>query len=291
MRPLFILLLATIAHAQTPRPGVNYDEAKVGNDPLPDLKLTTAEDWTSKRRPEIMKLFEDHVFGKTPTDIGTPKFEVTATETDALGGLATRKFVHISLPNRPAWPGMDVMLYTPNAIKSAPCFVGLSFGGNHAVSQETDVPLNTRWQRDNKEKNIVNNRATEATRGTESSRWPLEMILKRGFAVATAYYGDIEPDHAEGWKEGLRAAVSKDGANTVWKDGEWGAIGAWSWGLSRIVDYLESDAQVDAKHVAVIGHSRLGKTSLWAGVQDTRFGVVISNDSGEGGAAHAPRLR
>ena len=129
MRPLFILLLATIAHAQTPRPGVNYDEAKVGNDPLPDLKLTTAEDWTSKRRPEIMKLFEDHVFGKTPTDIGTPKFEVTATETDALGGLATRKFVHISLPNRPAWPGMDVMLYTPNAIKSAPCFVGLSFGG------------------------------------------------------------------------------------------------------------------------------------------------------------------
>ena len=285
MRPLLILLLATVAHAQTPRPGVNYDETKVGNAPLPDLKLTTAEDWTSKRRSEIMTLFEDHVFGKTPADIGTPKFAVTATKPDALGGLATRKFIHISLPNRPAWPGMDVMLYTPNATKSAPCFVGLSFNGNHAVSQETDVPLNTRWQRDNKEKNIVSNRATAASRGSESSRWPLEMILKRGFAVATAYYGDIEPDHANGWKEGLRAAISKDGANTVWKDGEWGAIGAWSWGLSRIVDYLETDTQVDAKHLAVIGHSRLGKTSLWAGVQDTRFGVVISNNSGEGGAA------
>ncbi len=285
MRTFLVLLLTTALQAQTPRPGVNYDEAKVGNDPLPDLKLTTADDWTQKRRAEIMQLFEAHVYGKTPSDIGTPKFEVTATKTDALGGLATRKFIHISLPNRPAWPGMDVMLYTPNATKSAPCFVGLSFGGNHAVSTEADVPLNSRWMRDNKEKNIVSNRATEATRGTESSRWPLEMILKRGFAVATAYYGDIEPDNADGWKEGLRAAVSKDGASTVWKDGEWGAIGAWSWGLSRIVDSLETDQLIDSKHLAIIGHSRLGKTSLWGGVQDTRFGIVISNDSGEGGAA------
>ncbi|OYW77967.1 MAG: acetylxylan esterase [Verrucomicrobia bacterium 12-59-8] len=285
MRTTLFFLIAASALAQTPRPGVNYDEAKVGNDPLPDLKLTTAEDWTQKRRPEILKLFEDYVYGKTPAEIGAPKFEVTATKTDALGGLATRKFIHISLPNRPAWPGMDVMLYTPNATKTAPCFVGFSFGGNHAVSTEADVPLSARWMRESKEKNIVNHHATEATRGTESSRWPLEMILKRGFAVATAYYGDIEPDHADGWKEGLRAAVSKDGANTVWKAGEWGAIGAWSWGLSRIADYLQTDPQIDGSHLAVIGHSRLGKTSLWAGVQDTRFGIVISNDSGEGGAA------
>ncbi len=281
----FFFLLAASALAQTPRPGVNYDETKVGSNPLPDLKITTAEDWTSKRRPEILQLFEANVFGKTPADIGTPKFEVTATKTDALGGIATRKFIHISLPDRPAWQGMDVMLYTPNHTPPAPCFVGLSFGGNHAVSTETDVPLSTRWMRESKEKNIVDHRATEATRGTESSRWPLEMILKRGFAVATAYYGDIEPDSADGWKTGLRAAVSKDGANTVWKDGEWGAIDAWSWGISRIADYLQTDAQIDGKHLAVIGHSRLGKTSLWTGAQDERFGVVISNDSGEGGAA------
>lgn len=285
MRTLSFLLLAVSALAQTPRPGVNYDEAKVGKDPLPDLKLTTAEDWTQRRRGEILRLFEDHVYGKTPADIGMAKFEVTAAKGDALGGLATRKLIHISLPKRPAWPGMDVMLYIPNGTKAAPCFVGLSFGGNHAVSPEKDVPLSTRWMRPNKEKNIVDNKATEATRGTESSRWPLEMILKSGCAVATCYYGDIEPDHADGWKEGLRAAVSKDGANTVWKDGEWGAIGAWSWGLSRIADYLQSDAQIDSVHLAVIGHSRLGKTSLWAGMQDERFGVVISNDSGEGGAA------
>lgn len=285
MRTALFLLLTVSVIAQTPRPGVNYDEAKVGNDPLPDLKLSTAEDWTGKRRPEILKLFEDNVYGKTPADIGTPKFEVTATKTDALGGLATRKFIHISLPGRPAWQGMDVMLYIPNGGRAAPCFVGLSFGGNQAVSPENDVPISTRWMRDSKDKGIVDHRATEASRGTSSSRWPLEMILRRGFAVATCYYGDIEPDHADGWKDGLRAAVSKDGANTVWKDGEWGAIGAWAWGLSRMVDYLETDRLINAKHVAVIGHSRLGKTSLWAGVQDTRFGVVISNDSGEGGAA------
>ncbi|MEZ5384575.1 MAG: acetylxylan esterase [Prosthecobacter sp.] len=287
MKPILLLpFLAAFSLAQTPRPGVNYDEAKVGDHPLPGLELTTAEEWTGKRRPEILKLFEEHVYGKTPANLGAPKFEVTATKTDALGGLATRKFIHISLPKFPAWQGMDVMLYTPNGVKTAPCFVGLSFVGNQAVSPETDVPISTRWMRPSKvEGAVVNSRATEASRGNSASRWPLEMILKRGFAVATCYYGDIEPDHAEGWKDSLRAAVSPEGANTVWKNGDWGAIGAWACGLSRIADYLETDPQIDSKHLAVIGHSRLGKTSLWAGAQDTRFGIVISNNSGEGGAA------
>lgn len=286
MRTATFLLLAASALAQTPRPGVNYDEAKVGSDPLPDLQLTTAENWTSKRRPEILRLFEDHVFGKTPANIGTPKFEVTATKADALGGIATRKLIHISLPDRPAWQGMDVMLHIPNQVSApAGCFVGLSFGGNQAVSTEPDVPISARWMRDSKDKGIVDHRATEASRGTSSNRWPLAMILKRGFAVATTYYGDIEPDHADGWKDGLRAAVSPDGANTVWKNGDWGAIGAWAWGLSRVVDYLETDKAIDTRRLAVIGHSRLGKTSLWAGAQDQRFSFVISNNSGEGGAA------
>ncbi len=286
MRLLLILLLATAAHAQTPRPGVNYDEAKVGSHPLPDLQLTTAQDWTQSRRGEIMRLFEEHVFGQTPANLGTPKFEITSSQANALGGLATRKLIHISLPNHPAWPGMDVMLYLPNHISArAGCFVGLSFNGNHAVSPETDIPLSTRWMRESKDKSIIDHRATEAARGSESSRWPLAMILKRGFAVATAYYGDLEPDHTDGWKDSLRAAVSKDGAHTVWKDGEWGAIGAWSWGLSRIADYLATDKLVDPTHLAVIGHSRIGKTALWAGVQDARFSVVIANNAGEGGAA------
>lgn len=273
----------------------NYDESKILPYTLPELlktqagkAVTTADEWTQIRRPEVLALFEQHVFGKTPTAAtwGKVDFKVTEVKKDALGGKATRKLIHISLPEHPAWAGMDVMLYTPNGLdKPAPCFVGPSFNGNHAVSPETDIPLSTRWMRASKDKNIVNNRATEASRGSESSRWPLEMIIGQGCAVATYYYGDVEPDQAEGWKEGLRAVLSKDGAATEWKEGDWGAIGAWAWGLSRIADYLETDADVNAKQLAVIGHSRLGKTSLWAGAQDQRFDVIISNNSGEGGAA------
>jgi hypothetical protein len=281
--------------AEAQQKTANYDETKIAPYTLPELLKTqdgravsNAEAWTKERRPEILALFEQHVFGKTPAPAtwGKVDFKVTEVKTDALGGKATRKFVHISLPEHPAWQGLELMLYTPNGLNHpAPCFVGPSFGGNHAVSTEKDVPLSTRWMRASKEKGVVDNRATEDSRGNESSRWPLELIIEKGFAVATYYYGDIEPDHADGWKDGLRAVLSKDGANTEWKDGDWGAIGAWAWGLSRIADYLETDSAVNAKQLAVIGHSRLGKTSLWAGAQDQRFGVVVSNNSGEGGAA------
>lgn len=289
--PFMILTGEDWAEAQQKK--ANYDETQIAPYTLPELlvtqegkTVTTPAQWSEDRRPEVLALFQQHVFGRTPGNWGKVSFEIKEVKKDALGGKATRKMIHISLPEHPTWPGMDVMIYLPNAAKGpVPCFVGPSFGGNHAVSTEADVPLSTRWMRPNKEKFIVNNRATEASRGNESSRWPLDMILDQGFGVATYYYGDIEPDHADGWKEGLRAALSKDGANTEWKDGDWGAIGAWSWGLSRIADYLETDAAVDAKKLAVVGHSRLGKTSLWTGAQDTRFGVVISNNSGEGGAA------
>ena len=294
--PLALAVASTATFADT-HSEANFDEAKVGPITLPLLltavdgtKITTAEQWTAKRRPEVMELFREHVYGHTPPMPGDVKMEVTATKADALDGLATRKFVHISLAQHPQWQGMDVMLYIPNGLGNpAPVFCGLSFGGNHAVSKEADIPLSTRWMRESKEKGIVDHHATEATRGTESSRWPLEMILKQGFAVATCYYGDIEPDHAEGWKDGLRAALSPEGANTQWKANDWGAIGAWSWGLSRMLDYCETDKAIDAKRATVIGHSRLGKTSLWAGAQDERFGLVISNCSGEGGAALSRR--
>jgi hypothetical protein len=176
------------------------------------------------------------------------------------------------------------MLHVPNGAGSkVPVFVGLSFNGNQGVSTDSDVPLSDRWVRAGD--GVVGNRATEASRGCESSRWALEMIISRGFAVASAYYGDLEPDHAEGWKDGVRAALSPAGAQTAWQAGDWGAIGAWAWGLGRILDYLETDPAVDATRAAVIGHSRLGKTALWAGASDPRFALVISNNSGEGGAA------
>lgn len=276
---------------------INYDEAQVDAYTLPSVlvcsdgtTVTTSNQWVTKRRPEVLELFRTHVYGHSPSAPDVVTVDVTSSTLDALGGLATRKLIHIGTESHPGWQGMDMMLYVPNHLKKpAPVFLGLSFSGNHAVSSETDIPISTRWMRDSKEKGIVSNRATTASRGTESSRWPLQMILEHGYAVGTAYYGDIEPDHPQGWKDGVRAALSKAGADTQWKPDDWGAIGAWAWGLSWMLDYCETDRQLDARRAIVIGHSRLGKTALWAGAQDERFAIVISNNSGEGGAALARR--
>jgi hypothetical protein len=278
------------------RSDINYDESKVPQYTLPDpLKLnngklvTDTNTWIKKRRPELLKLFQQEVYGKSPS----PKrieYEITSIRTNALNGKAIRKEITIRLAGNKKWEGMDMLLYIPaTGDRPFPTFLGLNFLGNHAVTTETDVKLNQRWARNNEKAGIINNRATELTRGKEADRWQIEKIIERGYAVATIYYGDIEPDHKDGWKTGLRAALSTKGAETVFKPDQWGAISAWAWGLSRALDYLEKDKDIDSKRVAVIGHSRLGKTALWAGAQDERFAIVISNDSGEGGAALARR--
>ena len=273
------------------RPGTNDEESKVGEYVLPDPlhpaggeRVRSREDWEKAGRASTLALFEQHVYGKTPSGPWKLAFETLEEKKDALGGKATRRLIQIRLADVPTWPGMQMMVYSPNgATGPVPAFLCLSFGGNHAASPETDLPLSDRWQRANSEKGIVGNRATEASRGTESSRFPLDLILGRGYAVATAYCGDLEPDHAEGWKDGLRGALQ--GQGKTWQEGEWGCIGAWAWGMSRMLDGLATLPDIDVKRCAVVGHSRLGKTSLWAGVQDERFAIVISNNSGEGGAA------
>lgn len=274
-------------------PDVLYDESKVPNDPLPELlirsdgtRVRDAQTWRAARRPEIVRLFEEHVYGRSPKPTHAITFEVTSLDKQALGGKATRKEVTIYLTGRKDGPKMDLLLYLPNAAtKPVPAFLGLNFYGNQSVHADPGIRISTRWMRSAKDLGIVNNRATEASRASQAQRWQVETVIDRGYALATIYYGDLEPDFGEGWKSGVRAALSPAGTNTVFDPQAWGAIGAWAWGLSRGLDYLEMDGAVNAKNVAVIGHSRLGKTALWAGAADERFALVISNDSGEGGAA------
>jgi len=274
----------------------NYDESKVVPYTLPDplvntkgTRVTTARDWNTKRRKEILRLFETEVYGRTPARSSGGQFRVNEVDMEALQGLATRKQVTVALTKTMHGPAMELLLYIPNtAKKPVPAFLGLNFNGNQSVHLDPRIAVNRSWMRDDKALGIVTNRATEASRGMQSSRWPVEMILRRGYSLATIYYGDIDPDFDDGFKNGIHPYFYKNGQTAPAVD-EWGSIGAWAWGLSQALTYLAIDQDIDAKRVAVIGHSRLGKAALWAGAQDHRIALVISNNSGCGGAALSRR--
>ncbi len=269
-----------------------FEEARVPAYVLPDpllmqdgARADTPEEWTAKRRPEILRLFEEHVHGRCPAAPDQVDFEVTSIDTDALDGKATRKQVTVYVTGKRDGPTIDLLLYLPKtAKKPVPAFLGLNFYGNHTVDADVGIKLSERWMRANSKMGVVNNRATEDSRGRAASRWPVETIVGRGYALATVYYGDIEPDFPDGWKMGLRTAFDTNEANGYGPN-RLGSIGVWAWGLSRAMDYLERGGDIDSERVAVMGHSRLGKTALWAGAQDERFALVISNNSGEGGAS------
>jgi hypothetical protein len=291
-------LLATPAAVSLAQPaGFNYDEAKVAPYTLPDPlvfengePVQNAMQWRLARRPELLRLFEDEVFGRMPGRPAALRYVTRSVDRKALGGTATRKEIRILFNGRADGPKMDLLLYLPNAgVKPAPVFLGLNFMGNHTVHPDPGISLPESWVTNSDETGATNNRASEKGRGTRSSRWPIEQIIARGYGVATAYYGDIDPDFDDGFKNGVHPLFYHAGQSAPAAN-EWGSIGAWAWGLSRALDYLERDRDVDRRHVAVLGHSRLGKAALWAGAQDPRFAIVISNNSGAGGAALSKRV-
>lgn len=276
--------------------GFNYDESNVPQYTLPDPLVSnegnpirSIEDWESLRRPEILAHFETSVYGKRPAPPSDPSYTLTSIERDALGGKAIRKQVTIRFDEDHFRQALHVLIYLPKSSNGrSPVFLGYNFNGNHTIHTDRGIHLSTSWMRRNQSGN-ENHQATDAARGQSASRWPVEMILDRGYALATAYYGDIEPDHDEGWRDGIRSHYKTDTQGDALELEDWSAITAWAWGLSRIVDYMETDDDLDASHVALLGHSRLGKTSLWAGATDERFALTISNNSGCGGAALSRR--
>lgn len=268
---------------------VNYDEDRVGTYTLPDplvfpdgKKVKNAKQWYTKRRPQIVALFEEYQYGRIPSAVKNAGFNVFENGTITMNGLAIRKQVTIYLTEDTSEHKMDLLIYIPaNAVKPVPLFFNLSFMPNANVADDPDVREGYVWDREGKR--------IPVGRQGGFGKMDISLFLREGIGFATVNYGDIEPDFAEGIKYGIRGHYLRNGEDYPRPD-EWGAISAWAWGLSRAMDYLETDPQIDSKKVALFGISRLGKTVLWAGARDQRFGMVIASCSGEGGAALSRRL-
>lgn len=276
--------------ARGERPPIHRDESRAlphpPSDPLAfadGRPVASAQQWREQRRPQLLKLFTEQYYGKAPPAPETVDYQVISVKEDALGGKAVRKEIAVTLVESPEPVVMTILLYLPKGAEKVPVFWGLNFQGNHSVAHDPEIQLNPNWMRSRPGGVVVDHRSTEKSRGVAASRWPVELIVSRGYGLATAYYGDIDPDFDDGFQNGVHGGFYPNGQRPA--PDEWGSIAAWAWGLSRGLDVLQQEPGVDGSQVAVIGHSRLGKTALWAGASDPRFAMVISNNSGCGGAA------
>ncbi len=215
-------------------PAINYDEANVPSYTLPNpLQMANGasvlddQTWFDQRRPEILRQFETEMYGKMPGRTGDEHAAVTKVDENALGGQATRQEITLYFTHKTDGPQLHLLLYLPNhgSPKPAPIFLGLNFGGNHAIDPDPGITLSTQWMRNNEAHGIHDHRASAASRGAEASRWPVERILARGYALATAYYGDLDPDFDDGFQNGVHPLFYQPGQTQPAPD-EWGAIGA-----------------------------------------------------------------
>ena len=243
------------------QPGFNYEESRVPSYTLPDplsgagARVRTPEEWR-KQRAEILELFRDNVYGRSPGRPHRLRFEPSEGE-PAMGGAATLKRIGIISLHNERQHRFDLTLFLPTARQGpVPVFLLLN---NRPVSN------------------------TDPTRRERSDFWPAEEVIARGYGIAAIQVSDLASDDKERYREGV-IRLFEDGA-AARADTAWAALAAWAWGASRAMDYFETDSRVDAKRIAVVGHSRGGKAALWAGAEDERFALVVSNESGEGGAA------
>jgi hypothetical protein len=268
---LFFLANSEILIAQTRLP----DPLVMNN----GQRVKTPKQWHTQRRKELLELFSNEMYGRSPGRSAQMRFEVFEEDKNALNGKATRRQVAVYFNGKTAGPRMNLLMYIPNNVKGrVPAILGLNFWGNHAVHPDPAIRITQSWVesgRGNPYVNlscVVNHQATEACRGINANQWPIDSILDRGYALVTAYREDIASDDA---KTGLQKGVHTLYPDFQNRGDNFGTIAAWAWALSRTMDYLETDKAIDAKKVAVFGWSRLGKGALWAGATD---------ESGAGGA-------
>ncbi len=274
----------------------NTDENKVIPYTLPDILVTekhhtvnSQKEWVSVRRPQLLQAFNKYVYGKVPDANIQIGFTTINVIHHVVNGKATLKIINICLSNqKDSFCFPMVILLPEQAKKPVPVFLGLNFYGNHTISSDTNLPITRNYVINNPGYHIFNNMATAESRGVEHEQWQVEKILDNGYGLATIYYGDVDPDFDDGFQNGIHPLFNSPGKTMPAAD-EWGSISAWSYALSRAMDYFEKDKDINPRQVVVIGHSRLGKTALWAGAQDERFAMVISNNSGCGGAALSKR--
>jgi hypothetical protein len=273
-----VLMMAAVvpwSFAQSPPPVPLPDPLAMAN----GSRVTTADQWFAQRKPELRAQFEELMYGRAPAAPEPVAGRTLFADNDAFGGRATLREVELTF-GPPEWPKIYLLVASPNVERAAACFVGLNFGGNHLRLDDKRIRLPTAWMQD-KYPGVVDHRATEAGRGKQgegSDQWPLEEAINRGYAIATFYCGDIQPDRPD-VREAMRATLPDvdDPAATA-------TIMWWAWGVSRAVDYLVADPHVDGKRLAVVGHSRLGKAALVAGALDDRIALTIPSQAGCGGS-------
>ena len=246
--------------------GFNYYEEKVPEYTLPDIftseqgvKIVSDDLWNNVRRPEIIEQFRKNVFGRVPLTQYREEFKMVSLDTQALNGTATQKEIEIKIDADGKSLSFHLFLFTPNDVKQrVPVFLLID-----PWFAENNTP---KWK-------------------ANDEYWPVKDAIKRGYGMAVFNAADIDPDYFDNFRNGIHAVLDK-----IPRPGDaWGTLAAWAWGASRCMDYLLADKNVAPDKVAVVGHSRAGKTALWAGAEDIRFAMVVSNESGAGGAALARR--
>jgi hypothetical protein len=241
-------------------------------------KVTSKQQWETKRKPELKALFEHYMYGRYPAKPDKVTGKVLFEDQRMTGTAMEVKEIEITF-GPPEWPKIYLLVARPLGKTPVGCFVGENFGGNHLLISDNRVRIPTAWV-PARYPGVEENKATAEGRGKQADTWPLEQIVARGYAVATFYCGDIQPDRPD-VRGGIRA-TAPDSDKPSHGD-ETATIMWWAWGIHRAVDYLTTDKNIDPKRIAVVGHSRLGKTALLAGAFDDRIAVVIPNQAGCGG--------